>query len=231
MLNWEKCHFMVNEGIVLGHRISKRGIEVDKAKIETIEKLPLPSSVKGIRSFLGHTGFYRRFIKDFSKIAKPLLNLLVQGTPFDFDDQCMQAFLFLKEKFVSAPIVVALDWDLPFELMCDTSDYAIGAVLGQKRERTFQVIYYASRMLNDAQLNYATIEKELLAIVFMFDKFRPYLIGNKVIVHTDHYAIKYLMTKKDAKLRLIRCVLLLQEFDMEIKGKKGTKILVAYHFS
>ena len=96
VLNWEKCHFMVQEGIVLGHRISARGIEVDKENIKAIEKLPLPSSVKGIGSFLGHVGFYRRFIKDFSPIAKPLSSLLVQGTPFDFDEQCV----------VSAPIVM-----------------------------------------------------------------------------------------------------------------------------
>ena len=215
VLNWEKCHFMVQEGLVLGHRISARGIEVDRAKIEAIEKLPPPSSVKGIRSFLGHAGFYRRFIKDFSQIAKPLSNLLVQGTPFEFDAQCMRAFSVLKDKLVSAPIVVAPYWSFPFELMCDASDYAIGAVLGQKRERIFQVIYYASRTLNDAQLNYVTTKKELLAIVFAFDKFKPYLIGNKVVVHTDHSAIKYLMTKKDAKPRLIRWVLLLQEFDLE----------------
>ena len=201
--DWEKFHFMAQKSIILGHRISARGIEVNKAKIEAIEKLPPPSLVKGIRSFLGHTWFYRRFIKDFSQIAKPVSNLLVKGTPFDFDEQCVQAFSILK------PIVVALDWDLPFELMCNASDYAIGAVLGQKRERIFQVIYYASRTLNDAQLNYATIEKELLAVVFAIDKFRPYLIGNKVIVHTNHSAIKYLMTKKDAKPRLIRWVLLL----------------------
>ena len=150
VLNWEKCHFMVKEGIVLGHRISERGIEVDKDKVETIEKLLPPSSMKGIRSFLGHVGFYRRFIKDFSKIAKPLSNLLVQGAPFEFDDQCLQAFLFLKQKLVSAPIVVVPDWNLPFELMCDTSDYAIGVVLGQKRDRTFQIIYYVSWTLNDA---------------------------------------------------------------------------------
>ena len=130
MLNLEKCHFMVKEGIVLGHRILERGIEVDKANIETIEKLLPPSLVKGIRSFLGHVGFYIRFIKDFSKIAKPLSNLLVQGAPFGFDDQCLKAFLFLEEKLVSAPIVVASYWNLPFEPMYDESDYAIGAVLG-----------------------------------------------------------------------------------------------------
>ena len=116
--------------------------------------------------------------------------------------------LVSQTKLVSAPIVVASDWKLLIELMCDASDYAIGAVLGQKRDRTFQVFYYASWTLNDAQLNY-TIEKELLAIVFAFDKLRPYLIGNRVIEHTDHSAIKYLMTKEEAKLRLIRWVLLL----------------------
>ena len=186
---------MGKEDIVLGHWISKRGIEVDRAKVETIELLA-PSSVKGIRSFLGHAGFYKRFIKDFSKIVKPLSNLLVQGAPFDFDDQCLQAFLFLKQKLVSAPIVVAPDWNHPFELMCDVSNYAIGAMLGQKMDITFRVIYYASRTLNHAQLNYAITEKELLAIMCVFDKFRPYLIGNRFIVHTNHLAIKYLMTRR-----------------------------------
>ena len=113
--------------------------------------------------------------------------------------------------------------------MCDASDYAVGAVLGQRRDKRLHVIYYASQMLNDAQINYATTEKELLAIVFAFDRFRSYLVGSKAIVYTDHSAIKHLMAKKDAKPRFIRWVLLLQEFDFEIREKKGAENLVVNH--
>ncbi|KAL4335708.1 hypothetical protein GQ457_07G002730 [Hibiscus cannabinus] len=221
VLNWEKCHFMVDEGIVLGHKISSKGMEVDKAKIEVISKLPPPTTVKGIRSFLGHAGFYRRFIEDFSKITKPLCSLLEQGRQFEFDKDCTKAFNLLKQKLVTAPIVEPQDWKLPFELMCDASDYPVGAVLGQRKGKIFHPIYYASKTLNDAQVNYTTIEKEMLAVIFTFDKFRSYLIGTKVIVHTDHSTIKYLLSKKDAKPRLIRWILLLQEFDIEIIDRKG----------
>ncbi|KAJ9563184.1 hypothetical protein OSB04_008344 [Centaurea solstitialis] len=231
VLNWEKCHFMVTEGIVLGHLISKRGVEVDKAKLEVIEKLPEPTNVKGIRSFLGHAGFYRRFIKDFSKIAKPLCLLLQHDQKFDFNNECRNAFVTLKKALITAPIVVAPDWDKPFEIMCDASDWAVGAVLGQRKDKIFYSIYYASKTLNEALINYTTTEKELLAVVFAFERFRSYLIGTKVIVHTDHAAIKYLISKKDAKPRLIRWVLLLQEFDLEIVDRKGTENQVADHLS
>ncbi|CAN6576333.1 unnamed protein product [Malus baccata var. baccata] len=231
VLNWEKCHFMVKQGIVLGHLISNRGIEVDKAKIDAIEKLPPPTTVKSVRSFLGHAGFYRRFIKDFSKISRPLCDLLAKDAPFVVDEACLEAFKKLKTLLTTAPIIAAPDWSLPFELMCDASDYAVGAVLGQRKDRLPHVIYYASRTLNDAQLNYATTEKELLAVVFALEKFRSYLIGAKVIVYTDHAALKYLLSKKDAKPRLIRWILLLQEFDLEIRDKKGRENVVADHLS
>ncbi|GJV42168.1 reverse transcriptase domain-containing protein [Tanacetum coccineum] len=119
VLNWEKCHLMVKEGIVLGHKISKSRIEVDKAKVDVIAKLPHPTSVKGVRSFLGHAGFYRRFIQDFSKIAWPMTHLLEKETPFIFSNECIESFNILKKKLTEAPILVAPDWDLPFEIMCD----------------------------------------------------------------------------------------------------------------
>jgi hypothetical protein len=133
VLNWEKCHFMVQQGIVLGHSISSKGIEVDKAKIDIISKLAPPMTAKGVRNFLGHARFYRRFIKDFSKITRPLCALLAKDTKFDWTDECMEAFNTLKKLLTSAPIMMALDWSLPFELMCDASDasdFALGAVLG-----------------------------------------------------------------------------------------------------
>lgn len=198
---------------------------------EVIEKLPPPSTVKGVRSFLGHAGFYRHFIQDFSKIVKPLCSLLVKDTPFNFSNDYLQAFELLKKKLSSTPIICAPDWALPFELMCDASDYAIGAVLGQRKNKVLPVIYYASHTLTNAQLNYATTEKELLALVFAFDKFRSYLIGSKVIIYTDHSALKYLLAKKEAKSRLLRWILLLQESDLEIKDKKGSENQVADHLS
>ena len=198
---------MITEGVVLGHRISGRGIEVDRAKIEAIEKLPYPKDVRGIRSFLGHAGFYRRFIMNFSKISQPLTNLLQKDVPFSFSDDCVESFNVLKNALITAPIIQPPDWNLPFEIMCDASDYALGAVLGQRVDKKLNVIYYASKTLDNAQRNYATTEKEFLAVIFAGEKFRPYIVDSKVIVHTDHSAIKYLMSKKDAKPRLIRWVL------------------------
>ncbi|KAJ9542739.1 hypothetical protein OSB04_029245 [Centaurea solstitialis] len=181
VLNWEKCHFMVREGIVLGHKISKDGLEVDKAKIDTISKLPPSTNIKGVRSFLGHVGFYRRFFKDFSKITRPLTKLLEKDAPFIFDEKCISAFETLKHHLTNAHIMVPPDWDQPFEIMCDASDYAVGAVLGQ--------------------------------------------------LYTDHSALKYLFAKPDAKPRLIRWILLLQEFDIEVRDKRGAENLAADHLS
>nr|GEZ79454.1 reverse transcriptase domain-containing protein [Tanacetum cinerariifolium] len=230
-LNWEKSHFMVKDGIVLGHKISKNRIEVDKAKVDVIAKLPHPTTVKGIRSFLGHASFYRRFIQDFSKISRPMTHLLKKNTPFVFSEDCIQAFQTLKKKLTKAPILIAPNWDLPFEFMCDASDFVIGAVLGQRHEKHFKPIHYASKTMNNAETNYTTTEKEMLEVVYAFEKFRSYLIMNQSIVHTDHSALKYLFAKKDAMARLLWWVLLLQEFDFEVLDTKGAENLAADHLS
>uniref|UniRef100_A0A2N9FSQ6 RNA-directed DNA polymerase n=1 Tax=Fagus sylvatica TaxID=28930 RepID=A0A2N9FSQ6_FAGSY len=198
VLNWEKCHFMVTSGIVLGHVVSSKGM---------------------------------RFIKDFSAISRPLCNLLLKESTFEWTESCEVAFKKLVQLLTSAPIMQAPDWSLPFEIMCDASDYAVGAVLGQRKDKKPHVIYYASRTLNSAQMNYTTTEKELLAVVFALDKFRSYLMGTSIVVFTDHAALRYLLSKKDAKARLIRWILLLQEFNLQIKDKKGVENVVADHLS
>ncbi|GJT21826.1 reverse transcriptase domain-containing protein [Tanacetum coccineum] len=204
VLNWENCHFMVKEGIVLGNKISKSGIKVDREKVDVIAKLHYPTNVKGVRSFLGHARFYRRFIKDFSKIVRPMTKLLMKDAMFIFLDKCIQEFNILKNKFTTTPVIVAPDWNLDFELMCDASDYAVGAVLGQRINKKFCPVYYARKTMNNAQEHYTTTKKELLAVVYAFDKFRSYLIMSKTVVYTDHSALKYLFNKQDAKPMLIR---------------------------
>ncbi|GJT42480.1 reverse transcriptase domain-containing protein [Tanacetum coccineum] len=203
-LNWEKSHFMVKEGIVLGHKISKSGLEVDRAKVEVIAKLPHPTSVKGVRSFLGHAGFYRRFIQDFSKIARPMTHLLEKETPFVFSEECIDSFNTLKRKLTEAPILIAPDWDLPFELMCDASDFAIGAVLGQRKNKHFQPIHYASKTMNEAQTHYTT-RKELLPWFYLCPRRMLKARSLAVDLLPPRILILKFETKKELRIRDIIC--------------------------
>ncbi|KAA3476996.1 Retrovirus-related Pol polyprotein from transposon 17.6 [Gossypium australe] len=187
----EKCHFMVRESIILGHRITRKGIEVDKEKIDVIKKLPPLVSIKGIRSFLGH----RRFIKDFSKIAKPLCKLLEKASVFNFDRDCLTAFEELKKRLVSAPIIITPDWSSQFELMPNTSNYAVGVVLGQRRNKIFHSIHYASQTLTRAQLNYTVTKKKKSYLLFLLLTNFVHIF-TKVTVYIDHTAIKNLMLKR-----------------------------------
>jgi len=220
---------MVTNSILLVHIVSSIGIEVDKSKIELIANLPTPKSVNDVRSFWGHVGFYRRFIKDFSVISKPLCNLLTNDNVFKWTVHCEEVFVKLKKLLTSAPVIQPPDWSLPFEIMCDVSDYAVGAILGQRKDKKSYVIYYANKTLTNAQMNYTTIEKELLAVIFAYEKFRSYLIGSPVVVFSNHAILKYLLSKKDSKASLVWWILLLQEFDITIKDKKGIKNVVADH--
>ena len=149
-LNWEKCHLTITKGIVLGHKIYSVGLDVDQAKVFVIKTLLPPTIVKGIRSFLGHVGFYKRFIKDFSKISRPLYRLLEKDSKFDFDESCKAAFDEIKSRLVTPPIMVTPDWNKEFEIMCDASDYAMGAVLGKRIEKMFKAIYFARKTFNEA---------------------------------------------------------------------------------
>ncbi|KAL0284333.1 UNVERIFIED_CONTAM: Retrovirus-related Pol polyprotein from transposon.6, partial [Sesamum angustifolium] len=164
------------------HVISSQDVEVDKAKVDLIVNLPYPISVRKIHSFLGHAGSYRRFIKKFTKIAQPLSRLLQKDANFVFGGDCQEAFDELKRALTSAPIIQPLDWSTQFEIMCDASNYAT---------------------LDATRCNYSTTEKELLAIIFALDKFRSYLLGSKIVVFSDHAALKHLLSKNESKSRLI----------------------------
>ena len=172
---------------------------MDKAKVELISYLPTPKCVNDIRLFLGHDGFYRRFIKDFSAIARPLCNLLAKDVPFAWSQECEDTFNKLKTMLVSPPIMRSPNWELPFEIICDASDYAIGASLGQREDKKAFVIYFANKTLDSAQANYTTTEKEFLAVVFALEKFRSYILGSPITIFTDHAALKYLLSKQDTK--------------------------------
>ena len=150
---------------------------------------------RDIRSFLGHARFYRRFIKDFSAIPRPLCTFLAKDVPFAWSQACEAAFVKLKTMLVSPPIMRSPDWYLPFEIMCDASDYAIGAVLGQREDKKAFVIYYASKTLDYTQANYTTTKKEFLAIVFALEKFRSYIVGSSITIFTYHTMLKYLLSK------------------------------------
>ena len=157
--------------------------------------------------------------------------MLEKDAKFNFNESCISAFEEIKFSLVTAPIMLTPDWNNDFEITCDANEYAMGVVLGQRIEKIFKVIYYASKTFNEVQENYTTIEKEMMAMVFACEKSRPYILGSHVIIHTDHAAIKYLMAKKEAKPRLIRWVLMLQEFDLEIKDKKGSDNVIVDHLS
>jgi hypothetical protein len=184
---------MMSEGIVLGHFISSQGIQVDPSKIQVIKDLPTPKTQTEVRSFLGHAGYYRRFINFFSKIASPLFVLLMKNVEFKWTNSFQEAFNTLKYQLSTAPILRGPDWTLPFHISSDASDTAIGVVLGQEENHLPYAIYFISKNMTPAELNYTFTEKEFLAVIYAINKFRHYITGYSTLVHTDHSAIKYIM--------------------------------------
>ena len=216
-----KCNFACPQVKYLGHVVSPEGIAPDDDKISAVRDFPRPHNVKTVRSFLGLANYYRRFIKDFAKIASPLNQLLRKDHKFVWTDSCEQAFKALKDALISAPILAFPDFTEQFHLYTDASNEGLGVTLGQIQNNREVAIAYAGRDLNAAEKNYSTTEREALAVIFGIKKFEPYLYGRKFILHTDHHSLKWLMSISDPSGRLARWSLLVQQYDFEIKHRPG----------
>ena len=221
-LQAEKCFLAMTEGILLGHKISKKGIEVDYDKIAVILALEMPTNLRELRGFLGCVGYYRRFVEGYSFLSTCLNQLLKKDVPYVWTEEHQEAFHKLKDKLGNAPILQPPNWEKPFHVDVDVSKFCIGLILSQKdEEEKDHPLYYASRQLNPAERNYSTTEREALGIVYACKKFRHYLLGYHTTFHTDHNALKYLFNQPDLSGRIARWVLLLQEFDFEVRIKPG----------
>jgi transposase InsO family protein len=227
-----KCFFGVQEGILLGHKVSKKGIEVDQEKIAVWLAVAFPSSLVEVQGFLGCSGYYRRFIIHFAKVALPLTLMLRKDSDFEPTPERLAAFNELKKRLAEAPILVTPDWSKEFHVYVDVSGFCIGAVLSQlDEEGRDHPIYFASRQLAPAEKNYSPTDREALGIIYSCKKFRHYLLGYKVIFHTDHNALKYMVNKADVTGRVARWILLLQEFDYEVRIRPGKQHANADFFS
>ena len=217
----KKCCFARSSVQYLGHIVSRRGLEAEKSKVQAVRDYPRPTNATEVRSFLGLVGYYRRFVRGFSTIANPLFNLERRATQFYWGEDCEAAFNELKTKLTTAPILAFPKFDVQFTLTTDASNHGLGAILSQKYEGKEYVVAYASRVLHKAELNYSTIEKEALALVWAVGHFRPYLFGRSFVLITDHCPLTWLKTIKEPRGRLARWLLYLSEFDWSIQHKPG----------
>ena len=217
----DKSEFLHKEVDYLGHKITKDGVKPNPDKIDAVKNFPLPTSQKQIKSFLGLAGYYRRFIKNFAKISKPLTLCLKKGAKLEHSPNFLQSFNHLKDLLINAPILKYPDFTEPFVLTTDASNVALGAVLSQSSPPNDHPVAYASRTLNETEQKYSTIEKELLAIVWACKYFRPYLYGRKFQIYTDHRPLVWLFNLKEPNSKLVRWRLKLEEFDYTIIYKSG----------
>lgn len=227
----DKTEFCKPELLFLGHIISERGIEPNPEKVKAVKEFKLPKTEKEIKSFLGLTGFYRKMIPNYAKIASPMTKCLRKDQKEIDPNSYKEAFEKLKILVCSSPILQIPDFNEDFYLTTDASNYAIGAVLAQKKDGKELPVCYASRTLNKAEQNYSTTEKECLAIIWACHHFRPYLYGRKFFIYSDHKPLEYLKTCKTQNSRLIRWKLLLEDFEYDIKYINGKANKVADHLS
>jgi hypothetical protein len=219
----DKCEFLRKVVSYLGHIITSDGVKPDERKIEAVKNFPVPTTTQQLKGFLGLAGYYKRFIPNFSKIAKPLTELLKKNTPYIWNERTETAFNTLKELLTTEPLLQYPDFKRPFVLTTDASNEAVGAVLSQGPIGKDLPIAYASRTLNNAENYHPTIEKELLAIVWGCIYFRQYLYVRKFTIVTDHRPLTWIFSVKDPSSRLLRWRLKLEEYDYEVIYKKGSK--------
>ena len=230
-LKASKCFFCKKSVEYLGHVVSKHGIQVDQKKVRAAQDLKPPQNVTEVKSFLGLTGYYRRFIRNYAKIAEPLTSLTrTTKSEFDWNEKCDEAFENLKAKLIEAPILRYPDFNRVFKIQTDASDAGLGAVLSQEFDDGEAAIVFASRTLHEGERKWSTREKEALAVIWACELFRPYIIGQKFIVETDHESLKWLLNSSNGG-RIARWNIRLQEFDMEIRHRKGKQNANADAFS
>lgn len=217
----DKCEFLRTEVCYLGHTISADGVRPDPAKVNAVRNFPIPENAKNVKQFLGLADYYRRFIQNFSNISKPLTNLLKKNEPFRWTERQCEAFEILRDKLCEEPVLQYPDFNQPFVLTTDASDFAIGGILSQGSIGKDKPITYASRVSNSAELNYLTIQKELLAMVYCVQHFRPCLYSRKFTFVTDHKPLTWLHSVKDPTSRLMRWRLKLAEYEYDILYKAG----------
>ncbi|CAK9832810.1 Retrovirus-related Pol polyprotein from transposon 17.6 [Anthophora retusa] len=220
-LQSSKCTFLRREVAYLGHVISEEGVKPCPNKVISVKEFPKPKNTRQVREFLGLAGYYRRFIDKFSHISKPLTLLLRKDAKFEWTLAQDKAFEALRTALCTEPVLCYPDFTKPFHITTDASNYAIGAILSQGEINRDQPIAYASRLLHGAELNYATIEKECLAIIYAVQHFRSYIYGKQFNLITDHQPLVWMNSVKDPSSHLLRWRLKLAEYEYKILYKAG----------
>jgi hypothetical protein len=224
MINPDKCHFATKELQFLGHIVGVNGVKPDPEKIIKVKEYPKPKNVSEIRRFMGLASYYRKFIKDFSIISKPLFELTQKDTIWNWKEKQDEAFNILKEKLITAPVLQYPDYEKEFILLTDASKLALGAILSQKDDQGKEhPILYDSKTLNKSEQNYDTTHLEALAVIWALKKLRHYLHGRKFTIITDHNALVWILNsdKSFTSAKFIKWRMFLQEFDYKVIHRQG----------